>query len=144
MPAPLQSFDILLDVVNDTQDNVTVQLERDYGVSGSAVALVRPAESLSLVLESGSVYRYALKTQTRVANVTYVPLLGRMRSLLMVRGSARGWRDMRLAVSSVFASVLPENRATPSPPSNGVVVTRLWRDYRCSVYNARIGGTSAP
>ena len=37
MPAPLQSFDILLDVVNDTQDNVTVQLERDYGVSGSAV-----------------------------------------------------------------------------------------------------------
>ena len=73
MPAPVQSFDILLDVVNDTQDNVTVQLERDYGVSGSAVALVRPAESLSLVLESGSVYRYALKTQTRVANVTYVP-----------------------------------------------------------------------
>ncbi|TRM66186.1 hypothetical protein BD626DRAFT_535520 [Schizophyllum amplum] len=126
MPAPLQSFDVLLDVVNDTQDNVTVQLERDYGVSGSAVALVRPAESLSLVLESGSVYRYAVKTQTRVANVT-----------------ARGWRDMRLAVSGVFASAPPENRATPSPPANGVVVTRIWRDYRCSVYSARIGGSSA-
>lgn len=70
MPALLQPYEVLLDFTNDTRDCVTVQLLRDYGQDTGAIVLLRPTESITLVLDSGVLYEYALKTQTRVANVT--------------------------------------------------------------------------
>jgi len=70
MPSHLQTYEVLLDFTNDTHDYVTVQLLRDYGRNTSAVVLLNPAESVTLVLDSGSIYRYAVKTHSKVANVT--------------------------------------------------------------------------
>ncbi|KAF8898656.1 hypothetical protein BD779DRAFT_27888 [Infundibulicybe gibba] len=119
MPSPLHTYEILLDFTNDTHDCVTLQLLRDYGRSTSAIVLLHPTESISLVLDSGSVYRYALKTQTKVANVT-----------------ARSWRDIRCEISHLFTSAanIPAQLAS-MPPVNGVVVDHLWRDYRFCLWN---------
>lgn len=72
MPSLVQSYDVLLDIINDMHDSVSVQLLRDYGRNTGAVVLLHPTETVTLVLESGSSYRYAFKSRTRVANVTYV------------------------------------------------------------------------
>lgn len=72
MPSVAQNQDILLDFYNDTHDCVTVQLLHDYGRNTGTIVLLHPAESVTLVLDPGSVYRYAVKTQTKVANVTCV------------------------------------------------------------------------
>lgn len=70
MPSHLQTYDVVLDFSNDTHDCATVQLLRDYGRNTGAIVLLYPGESVSLVLESGSLYQYAIKTGTKVANVT--------------------------------------------------------------------------
>lgn len=70
MPSHVQSYEILLDFINDTQDCVTVQLLRNYGRNTATLVLLHPEESIKLVLEAGSVYKYAVKTHTKVANVT--------------------------------------------------------------------------
>ena len=86
MPALTQDYEVLLDFVNDTHDCATVQLLRDYGRNTGAIVLLRPGESVTLVLDAGtsshaaisprltlsagSVYQYALKTRSKVVNVT--------------------------------------------------------------------------
>lgn len=73
MPAPTQaSYEVCLDFTNDTHDCATIQLLRDYGRSTSAIVLLHPGESVTLVLDAGSVYKYALKSRTKVANVRSV------------------------------------------------------------------------
>lgn len=72
MPSQSHNYEILLDLINDTHDCVTVQLLRDYGRSTGAIVLLNPTESVTLVLDPGSAYQYAVKTHTKVANVTYV------------------------------------------------------------------------
>jgi hypothetical protein len=72
MPAITQPYEVLLDFTNDTHDFATVQLLREYGRSTSAVVLLSPGESITLVLEAGSVYKYALKSHSKVANVRCV------------------------------------------------------------------------
>lgn len=69
MPS-LQSYDILLDLTNDMQNPVSIQLLRDYGRTSSRIVVLQPTESLSLILESGTSYQYAVKLQAKVANVT--------------------------------------------------------------------------
>ena len=89
MPGTTQ-YEVLLDFTNDTHDCATVQLQRDYGRNSGAIVLLHPGESVTLVLDAGepvfrqtaiaympqltadigTVYKYALKTRTRVANVT--------------------------------------------------------------------------
>lgn len=69
MPAPTQSYEVLLDFTNDTHDNVTIQLSKDYGRNYDAIVLLNPAESITLILDSGSIYRYAVKTRSNVADV---------------------------------------------------------------------------
>lgn len=70
MPALTQdSYEVCLDFTNDTHDCATIQLLRDYGRSTSAIVLLHPGESVTLVLDAGSVYKYALKSRTKVANV---------------------------------------------------------------------------
>lgn len=70
MPSHVRSYEILLDFTNDTLDCVTVQLLRDYGRSTGTVVLLHPEESVTLVLEAGLMYQYAVKNHTKVANVT--------------------------------------------------------------------------
>ena len=77
MPGLIQSYDVLLDFTNDTHDYTSLQLLRDYNNrNGSTVGavLIPPGETVTLVLDAGSVYKYVLKTCTKVASVTYVPL----------------------------------------------------------------------
>lgn len=70
MPSHVHSYEVLLEFVNDTHDCATVQLLRDYGRNTGAIVLLHPGESVNLVLDAGSVYKYALKTHAKVANVT--------------------------------------------------------------------------
>ncbi|KAG6381247.1 hypothetical protein JVT61DRAFT_5651 [Boletus reticuloceps] len=122
MPAPTQlSYEVCLDFTNDTHDCATIQLLHDYGRSTSAIVLLHPGESVTLVLDAGSLYKYALKSRTKVANV-----------------SARSWRDIRCDISHLFsvgASPRTPQRASPTPQCNGVTVDRVWRDYRFNVWN---------
>jgi len=78
MPSHIQSYEILLDFSNDTDAAVTIQLCRDYGRNTNAIVLLHPSESVTLILDSGSVYRYAVKTGSgsvyKVANVVLVSL----------------------------------------------------------------------
>ncbi|KAF8560430.1 hypothetical protein OG21DRAFT_1452538 [Imleria badia] len=122
MPVPTQdSYEVCLDFTNDTHDCATIQLLCDYGRSTSAIVLLHPGESVTLVLDAGSLYKYALKSRTKVANV-----------------SARSWRDVRCDMSQLFsaaASPRTSQRASPNPHCNGVTVDRVWRDYRFNVWN---------
>ncbi|TFK41077.1 hypothetical protein BDQ12DRAFT_423028 [Crucibulum laeve] len=121
MPAPIQTYEVLLDFTNDLHDSVTVQLLRDYGRNTSATVLLHPTDTVTLVLESGSVYHYAIKTRSKVANVT-----------------ARSWRDMDCPISHLFAatSPAPQTPTNTQPVNvNGISVDRVWRDHRCCIWN---------
>lgn len=75
MPALIQGYDTLLDIINDTEETISVQLLRDYGRNAAGVALAS-GQSVTLILESGSSYEYALKAGRSVLHLTYVvPLL---------------------------------------------------------------------
>ena len=78
MPGLIQSHDVLLDFTNDTHDYTSLQLLRDYNNRNGSTAgavLIPPGETVTLVLDAGSVYKYVLKTCTKVASVTYVSRL---------------------------------------------------------------------
>jgi hypothetical protein len=72
MPSIIQCYDILLDLTNDTVDSVTVQLLHNYGRNTRSIVLLNPQESVTLVLDAGSVYRYAIKARTKVASISCV------------------------------------------------------------------------
>ena len=72
MPSITQPYEVLLDFTNDTHDPATVQLLRDFDRQAHATVLLRPGESLTLVLDAGMDYQYALKTRSKVVNVTCV------------------------------------------------------------------------
>jgi hypothetical protein len=75
MPGLIQSYDVLLDFTNDTHDYTSLQLLRDYNNRNGSTAgavLIPPGETVTLVLDAGSVYKYVLKTCSRVASVTCV------------------------------------------------------------------------
>ena len=121
MPALTQSsYEVILDFINDTHDCATVQLLRDYGSATSAIVLLHPGESISLVLDAGSIYKYALKTHAKVANV-----------------SARSWRDIRCNISQLFINPCPNRipQRSPAVLPNGITVDRLWKDYRFNVWS---------
>ncbi|KAH9837122.1 uncharacterized protein C8Q71DRAFT_586440 [Rhodofomes roseus] len=120
MPASTQ-YEVLLDFTNDTHDCATVQLLRNYGRNSGAIVLLHPGESITLVLDAGSVYQYALKTRSKVANVT-----------------ARTWRDVNCAVSQLFPSrshTISQTSSDPRRPVHGITVDRLWRDMRFCMWN---------
>jgi hypothetical protein len=68
----IQAYEVLLDFTNDTLECATVQLLRDYGRNTGAIVFLHPGENVTLVLDAGSVYRYALKMHSKVADVTCV------------------------------------------------------------------------
>lgn len=72
MPSLCDNYDVLLEFTNDTQDSVTIQLLRDYGRGSGTAVLLNASESVTLVLESGSSYRYAVKMRTRVVSITCI------------------------------------------------------------------------
>ncbi|KAM5530789.1 hypothetical protein V8D89_015530 [Ganoderma adspersum] len=123
MPGTTQ-YEVLLDFTNDTHDCATVQLQRDYGRNTGAIVLLHPGESVTLVLDAGTVYKYALKTRSRVANVT-----------------ARAWRDVNCSVSQLFPNAAAHPATVSSTPSDpirpvqGITVDQLWRDMRFCIWN---------
>lgn len=106
MPAILENYEVLLIFNNDTQNNVTVELQRSYGRNHDSVRLVNPADSVTLILDAGSVYRYSVKKGWNVADVT-----------------AQAWRDVICDISQLFSSDMPRG--------NGITVDRVWQDHRC-------------
>ncbi|KAG6888685.1 hypothetical protein C0995_006675 [Termitomyces sp. Mi166 len=70
MPSLVQSYDVLLDFTNDTLESVTVQVLHDYGRNTRSIVLLHPEESVTLVLDAGASYRYAVKQRTKVASIT--------------------------------------------------------------------------
>ena len=73
MPALIQGYDTLLDIINDTEETLSVQLLRDFGRTATGVALAS-GQSVTLILESGSSYEYALKAGRSVLHLTYVSI----------------------------------------------------------------------
>ncbi|KAK0198382.1 hypothetical protein EDD18DRAFT_1342481 [Armillaria luteobubalina] len=117
MPSVSQSYDVLINFVNDTSDCVSIQLLRDYGREDGAFTIIQPSDSVTLVLESGSLYQYCLKTRINVASVIVRP-----------------WRDIHCNVSILFID--GTSRTTEYPSSvNGIIVDRLWRDYRFGIWD---------
>lgn len=70
MPAILANYEVLLVFSNDTQSSVTVELQRTYGQNHDSVQLMTPADSVTLVLDAGSVYRYSIRKGSNVVEVT--------------------------------------------------------------------------
>ena len=70
MPSLCDNYDVLLELINDTQDPATIQLLHDYGRNSSSIVFLDVSESVTLTLESGLTYRYAVKVRTRVASIT--------------------------------------------------------------------------
>lgn len=122
MPSIVQNYEILLDFTNDTLDSVTVQLLHDYGRSSRSTVLLNPDESVTLVLDAGSIYRYAVKSRTKVVSI-----------------SARSWRDTRCQISCIFSEA-PLNPGPGSPYAStssfdGIRVDRHWRDHRFNIWD---------
>ncbi|KJA29155.1 hypothetical protein HYPSUDRAFT_127375 [Hypholoma sublateritium FD-334 SS-4] len=120
MPS-LQSYDILLDLTNDMQTPVSVQLLRDYGRTSNRIIVLHPTESLTLILESGTSYQYAVKLQAKVANVT-----------------AKSWRDVTCPISQLFTGSTSDavsSNVTQSQGGNGIRVDRVWKDNRFNIWN---------
>lgn len=149
MPGIVQQYEVLLNVKNDTHDPATVQLQKDYGRNTGSTVLLYPGESLTLVLDAGSPYRYSLKTRAKVANVTWVALTpsavcacpDRFAVHPPLHPSAKSWRDVHLDMSRIFPS-----GSTAWPPLaslagaaliNGITVDKCWKDGRfCMWYDA--------
>ncbi|KAG5734637.1 hypothetical protein E4T56_gene5270 [Termitomyces sp. T112] len=117
MPSLVQNYDVLLEFTNDTLETITVQVLHDYGRNTRSIVLLHPEESVTLVLDAGTSYRYAVKQRTKVANVT-----------------ARFWRDTRCQISHLFSDSSLLSQST-SPFSEGIRVDRHWRDHRFSVWD---------
>ncbi|KAI0034320.1 hypothetical protein K488DRAFT_45786 [Vararia minispora EC-137] len=111
MPAIAADYEVLLKFANDTHHCAALQLARDYNRNGGTMVLLEPGEFVTLVLNAGSIYRYVLKTRSKVASL-----------------SARAWRDVTCTVAQAFAGAGPEGG--PVSPVVGVTVDRIWRDYR--------------
>ncbi|KAK0465098.1 uncharacterized protein EV420DRAFT_1637261 [Desarmillaria tabescens] len=118
MPSVSQSYDVLINFVNDTSDCVSIQLLRDYGREGGAFTIIQPSDSVTLVLESGSLYQYCLKTQVNVASVIVRP-----------------WRDIHCNVSILFIDGTSSHTADYPSSVSGIIVDRLWRDHRFSIWD---------
>lgn len=133
MPGLVQSYDVLLDFTNDTHDYTSLQLLRDYnsrnGNTAGAV-LIPPGETVTLVLDAGSVYKYVLKTCTKVASVTYVPVLPLHPKTRARRLEPIFWRSGGYFISE------PGSKLTRSPltriglvPERGAMWTALFPPF---------------
>ncbi|KAJ3987497.1 hypothetical protein F5890DRAFT_1551306 [Lentinula detonsa] len=110
MPALLHTnYEVLLDFNNDTSRPVSIQLSQDYGRNTNAIVLLLPSEAVSLILQPGSLYRYAVKINSgsvyKVADV-----------------SARSWRDIHCDISHLFSGGSTSRLSTSSASLDGVVV----------------------
>ncbi|PFH54551.1 hypothetical protein AMATHDRAFT_52195 [Amanita thiersii Skay4041] len=106
MPAILNDYEVLLVLRNDTQSCAAIQPQRDYGQDTNTLVIMYPEDSITLVLDSGSVYQYSVKVGSKVAQVT-----------------VQSWRDVRCNVSHLLSLNYPRGA--------GITVQQVWRDYRC-------------
>ncbi|KAH9486860.1 hypothetical protein JR316_0000925 [Psilocybe cubensis] len=108
MPTCTLPFEILLEFVNDTEESSTLHLTRggDDTFSANATILLQPSESISLVLNAGSIYQYILKQKNRKGHV-----------------SVRVWKDVRITATDVFVrKTYNLSPGMPALPSQGITV----------------------
>lgn len=136
MPS-LQAFDVLFDLTNDLHNPISIQLLRDYGRTSARTIVLHPTESLTLILESGISYQYAVKSQTKVANVTWVTSVAQsyFALLLMILSSAKSWSDITCSISQLFGAISTDPLSSQTQGGNGIRVDRIWKDQRFNVWN---------
>lgn len=129
MPTSTIPFEVLFEFTNYTLDAATLQLMRgdDGFSSGGGMILLHGRESVSLVLNAGSTYRYTVKQKARKAQISWVLSAVRFRMQLIVSTflrRVRTWQDIQCNTSSVFSGHCTHGR----PPLAGLTVTDLIRD----------------
>lgn len=73
MPTCTLPYEVLLEFTNDTHDAATLQLMRgDHSPGGGAMILLQRRESVSLVLNAGSVYQYTLRQGEKARKISCV------------------------------------------------------------------------
>ncbi|KAJ3559758.1 hypothetical protein NM688_g139 [Phlebia brevispora] len=126
MPARTEGYEVLLDFINDTHDCATIQLLRDYGRNSGAIVLLHPGESVTLVLDAGSVYRappYEAKVTTAcLPEVQSVPLMKNVHSRLVHAGSQVVAKKNQLGTSDATRTEARErlNATYKSPHETGL------------------------
>lgn len=143
MPSVSQSYEVLLDFTNDTHDTASLQMLRDYGRTTNRAVLLKPGETISLVLDAGDSYKYTLKTKSRVVNITYV-MIDVFHYPLCLRThfstSARAWRDVVCDLSILFhpgSARWPPSNITSRLAPNGITVDRHFRETRFCIFDYR-------
>ncbi|KAF9499728.1 hypothetical protein BDN71DRAFT_57736 [Pleurotus eryngii] len=112
MPTSTLPFEVLFEFSNNSTEPATLRLLRDldeFPNEGARIFL-HPEESISLVLNAGSVYRYTLKQNDNAAQVT-----------------VRIWRDVRVSLKYVFEQrhVRPVDENDTLQRIEGVTITPL-------------------
>lgn len=77
MPTSTIPFEISLDFINDTYEPVLLRLTPaiGQGEESQPTMIIQPKETVSLVLDAGSTYRYSLLKCKEYAQVSCVPRL---------------------------------------------------------------------
>ncbi|KAJ8702699.1 hypothetical protein PTI98_001395 [Pleurotus ostreatus] len=112
MPTSTLPFEVLLEFSNNSTEPATLRLLRDldgFPNEGARIFL-HPEESISLVLNAGSVYRYTLKQNDNAAQIT-----------------VRIWRDVQVSLKYVFEQrhARPVDENDTPQRIEGVTITPL-------------------
>ncbi|KAF8898660.1 hypothetical protein BD779DRAFT_1485000 [Infundibulicybe gibba] len=107
MPTSTVPFEVLFEFTNNTADAATLQLTRgeDEVPTGGGMILLHSSESVSLVLNAGSTYKYALKQRGSKAYI-----------------SVKAWQDTQCSVTDVLGGIL-DPESPPWTPIQGITVT---------------------
>lgn len=104
MPTSTVPFEVSLEVLNDTSGPAVLRLRRgDAEVSGSATTLY-PQETISLILDAGSTYRYILTQHTLKAQISCVS--DRLGWYYTVVNSFAVWQYGRICTSPPRTSLI--------------------------------------
>ncbi|TBU34538.1 hypothetical protein BD309DRAFT_347730 [Dichomitus squalens] len=91
MPASTETHDLTLTLHNDTTSFVTVQVLRDNGGQPGITIYMRAGEDLTLVVMSGTLYRYVVERHVS-AHIRKVEM------------SVKIWYDTKCRISDIFSA----------------------------------------
>lgn len=70
MPSATNPSGLIFALTNSTQEMASLQLLKDYGQPDSIVVLLEPRQTVSLILKAGTLYRYAIKKECDVLDIS--------------------------------------------------------------------------
>jgi len=111
MPTSTLPYEVLLELSNNTSNVATLQLVYgDDEFSTGAIISLQRFETVSLVLNAGSTYKYILQQQGKQLQMT-----------------VKTWRDIQCNLTSILPG---RSSSTASwTPTEGVTVVHLIRDH---------------